>query len=172
MAESLIVVGTNSYITLADAEDYFDLHLNPGLWSTSTDTVKEKALIQATKKIDRLNLRGYKVDEYNQTLQFPRIYQYTPKQDLGLDTDDVPQSVLDAVCEEALALITKLTNTSTGLREELQAQGVKSISFGDASETYSTSRVTNQTKLLSQEAKTLLRPYIQSIITVGDECYE
>lgn len=97
-----LVVGTNSYITLADAETYFAERLNSTEWDAETDANKTAALIQATKMID---FRSYLGGRYvsTQALAFPRAGLV----DDGIVVDDstVPQKVIDATCELALYLL-------------------------------------------------------------------
>jgi hypothetical protein len=94
-----LVVGTNSYISVADADTYFSDRLNADEW---TGTDKDKALIQATKMIDFRHYLGYKTDE-TQALKFPRIGLIDDYVDL--DENEVPQKVKDATCELALYLL-------------------------------------------------------------------
>jgi len=84
---------TTAYITRMEAQVYFDGRLNTGPWDAADDTTKDKALLQATRAMDRLNFRGEKADE-SQALQFPRS---------GDDT--VPEDIECACAEEALALL-------------------------------------------------------------------
>lgn len=123
MALSL-VVGTNTYLTLADAEAYMLRRYDPsGLWATATDAVKNTLLAQATLDIDRQVWSGYKSSP-DQALEFPRN-GYTI-------TDPTYDKVEQATVEQALWLLVARPET----RQNLQSQGVASISLGDVSETY------------------------------------
>lgn len=173
MAISL-VVGTNTYISLEDADEYFETRLYSDTWDESVDDDKSKALIMATKRIDNLTLRGIKAIE-TQTLQMPRaFYAYQPNliypNNLTVFRDnnwimerEVCQNVKDAVCEEAFAILKRGDNANK--RAELQNQGVKSYSIGNLSETFVTGN-SNQNRLLSSEAKQLLRKYISGSAVV------
>ena len=94
-----LVVDTNSYISLADANTYFEDRLNSATWDEATDTDKSKALIQATQIIDQKDFLGYK-SVSTQALKFPR----TGLVDDGIDVDGstIPKRVKDAVCELAI----------------------------------------------------------------------
>lgn len=94
-----LVVDTNSYISLADANTYFEDRLNSATWDEATDTDKSKALIQATQIIDQKDFLGYK-SVRTQSLKFPR----TGLVDDGIDVDGstIPKRVKDAVCELAI----------------------------------------------------------------------
>ena len=173
-----LVVGTNSYISAADADLYFEDYLGADAWTGATSADKDKALIAATRRIDRLSLVGRKADEA-QALQFPRCYlmgtrplEYPATFDLLLKstTEDwecqavVPRSVLDAVCEEALALLANAGDEQAELRGKLQRQGVTSIKLGSTTETYS---APVQGAMLSEEAEDLLRPYLAASGGIG-----
>lgn len=82
-----------SYLAISDAQIYFDGRLNTGPWDDADDTTRDKALLQATRAIDRLNFRGEKADE-SQELQFPR-----------LGDSDIPEDIWCACAEEALSLL-------------------------------------------------------------------
>lgn len=164
-----IVVNSNSYISLADAKTYVTTSFSKHTaWDAATDDNKSLALIQATKRIDRGIYRGVKTIS-SQTLQFPRAIRTdynrndVPSLNITLDNNWVVESstsqrVLDACCEEAIALLENASDANSDTREQLQAQGVKSFSLGNLSETYN---VTNQTstKILSKEARELLSYY-------------
>jgi hypothetical protein len=130
------------------------------------------ALISATKKIDRQVYRGVKAVT-TQTLQFPRALYVDDayNRNIGLTIDNVhgegwyvetavAQAVKEACCEEAIAILK--AGADANKRAELQAQGVKSYSVGNLSETFTGQSISGQ-KLLSLEAKDLLRPYIGGV---------
>lgn len=154
-----LTVGTNTYISRDDADDYFALRLAADAWHQAPDTEKEAALASATRAIDRLNLIGSKYAD-SQDLQFPRKYH-----DDSADEDDsgnpvVPQLVIDATCEEALALLAD-TDEMADLRQRRKALGLVSFTEGGLSETYAdpdTGAV--RTGLLSDEANELMAGYI------------
>lgn len=163
-----IVVGTNSYISVEDATNYFADRLYSDAWTNSAADDKAKALIMATKRIDRQKIRGIKAAS-DQTLEFPRaMYAYGdafPQPVVGahygygpgwIAESGVSQNVLDAVCEEAIALLAG--GATANQRAELQAQGVKSFSIGKLSETFRTGA--GGERLLSLEAKQLLQRYL------------
>ena len=171
-----LIVGENSYIDVTNAENYFAERLFTDVWNNSTSDDKAKALIMATKKIDRQPLTGRKASD-SQVLQFPRsIYSYNRdnwfnsysiteegnkyiSSSQGWITEsEVSESVKNAVCEEALALLEFGNNK----RLKLQQQGVKSMSLGKMSETYSGEVI----KILSQEAKEFLQPYLAGSVEI------
>jgi hypothetical protein len=122
----------------------------------------------ASKRIDRLKLRGKKAD-VNQTMKFPRaVYMDSPSAILSTSVTytslpgwvvetEVSREVKEAVCEEALALLKGVSK-----RIELQAQGVHSFQIGNLTETYTGEVV----KLLSPDAKELLRKYMAGSVTI------
>ena len=139
-----LIVGTDSYITLADADlyiaaNYMSTDTRFIAWDALTDANKEVVLRKATQIIDRLPLVGVKSTS-TQVLKFPRAL-YTDAQSYSVNTvftfdgmyvqSETPQDVLDAQCEIALDL-----GQGVNDRAELQRQGVKSFSLGKLSETY------------------------------------
>lgn len=161
-----IIVGTNSYISVSDADAYFNLRLFSEVWTAAPEDTKAQALIMATSRIDRLTLKGKKVNT-DQKLKFPRAFynaakfnpndindaqQYIKSNYGWLTESDIPDAVKNATCEEAVALLKGIPK-----RVELQHQGVQSFSLAYAlSETYTGKKI----KLLSPDALDLMRPYI------------
>ena len=137
----MLELGTNSYIDVAGANEYFAGRLHAEIWFEADDSTKEKALWQATRSIDRMPLRGRKTD-LHQPLAFPRYP----------DTE-IPEAVKEACCEEALALL----ESGNSQRRKLQQEGVQSFTLGNMSETYIAGAGRG---MLSQEAKELLRPWL------------
>jgi hypothetical protein len=143
-----IVVGTNGYIDLEGAEQYFSERLHARAWTEASESDKEKGLIQATRAIDRLYLKGRKA-EAGQLLAFPR---YPDK--------EIPKFVQYACCEEALALLER----GNSIRLQLQKEGVKSVSIGNTSETFIERPIRG---LLSSEAWEYLRPWIARSVLIS-----
>ena len=166
-----ITVGTDSYIAVATADAYFGSRLYADPWTAADATTKEAALKMATKAIDRLRLRG-RTKTDNQTLAFPRCYPTLDRSvtmlangaQLYMDGNfaceaSTPQRVLDAACEEALALLREGAENN---RRRLQAQGVSSFKLGDLSETF---RSGGASAIRSPEALSLLAPF--TAVSVG-----
>lgn len=164
-----LTVGVDSYIDLAGAQVYFAGRLYTEAWDSATDTTKEKALRQATREIDRQPFIGRKADA-SQALEFPRCYITDPRAP-GYNTEhtfqiltgeyceaDVPQAVKDAVCEQALYLLTR----GDDHRGRLQAQGVRQASIGGVSETYDRSGLPR----LCPEARALLLPHLAGAVAI------
>jgi hypothetical protein len=174
-----LTVGSNSYINREDADAYFaDITTSPA-WDSADDAAKDGALVQATRRIDRLDFVGTKADPA-QLLQFPRCYpvgvyadldpvDLLPDEGLLASTRDrteyeceeeVPTQVLDAVCEEAAAILAGASSPQADMRSRLQRQGVTSARIGSAAETYDgTGR---KQMLRSLEAYDLLDEYMAS----------
>ena len=82
-----------SYLTPAEAQEYFDARIGADAWEEASETDQDKALKHASRVIDRLNYIGSKAVA-TQERQFPR----------GTDTL-VPKAIKDATCEVALSLL-------------------------------------------------------------------
>lgn len=165
-----IQVGINSYVTLDEAEQYFSGRLYTDEWEQADQTTKEKALLMACRRIERLQFKGIKADPENQILQFPRALPsvgmplYPRERQFNFDytlayimQEEVPEEVKQAQCEEALALLKYGNNT----RARLQEQGVIRVDFGSVSEEYK-----GLGKLFSKEAYELLKPYLACAVAI------
>ncbi len=112
----------NSYVTLADANAYFETVPDSSTWTNKTDDQKNRALISATRWIDSLNYYGDRCDE-DQALKWPR--NNYDVDGVELECSLIPNDVKYATYELARALandtgaITDSTGT-TGLYDEVQ----------------------------------------------------
>jgi len=150
---------SNSYVTLAEANEYFAGRLRAEAWETAKDGDKEKALLTACRHIEACRIRIERdviggplspvVD--TQALSFPRY------RDVNANlTYIVPEPVKQAQCEEALALLAYGPTASR--RSALQAAGVIAYSVDGLSETYGTAR--SNSPVVSAEARGLIAPFI------------
>ena len=113
---------SNSYVTLAAANSYFETVPDSTTWTNKTDDQKNRALISATRWIDSLNFYGDRCDE-DQALKWPR--NNYDVDGVELECSVIPNDVKYATYELARALandtgaITDSTGT-TGLYDEVQ----------------------------------------------------
>lgn len=121
-----IIVGTDSYISLADAETYFGDRLHSTNWSDKTDSIKEIALKHATRMLDDLfNWTGELTDE-DQVLDWPRT-DVEDSEGRELDPDTIPVQIENATCEQALYLLGAIDPTS---EPDLIKQGFSKAKLG------------------------------------------
>ena len=162
-----LVVGTDSYITLLEAETYLDSYYPSTdarmlAWDELEDADKDIYLRRAFRCIEALPLHGRKYS-VTQTTQFPR--------------DDstylsVPAAVKNAQAELAISYLQ--IDTGAGLsadlleRQELQSQGVTKIKIGKLEETYDLSKVStgsgssmDQALGLSENAQLYLKAWLR-----------
>ena len=149
MLEKLV----NSYVTVEEADAYFVNTLQSEEWNKFDTSVKEKALITATRQIDRLPFSSRKLDLY-QNLEFPRV-----STNLAF-TDGIPDVVVYATCEQALFVL-----KGGSKRQELQKQGVKSYSLGDLSETFA-DNLSEAQKTICPEALAYLRKFMLGSVAI------
>lgn len=114
-----LTVGTNTYITVDDANTYFGDRLYVDEWTGATDSDKSKALLMARRNLDQQGYIGCLADS-DQPLQWPR------KNIPNVDSDTVPQAIIDAQCELALAFLREDLTADDGTRgiAKLQAGSV------------------------------------------------
>jgi hypothetical protein len=122
-----LVLNTNSYVTIAEADAYFETRIDSAEWDASDAEIKEQALVTATQLIDNRPWIGSAISS-SQALAWPRkeaIY-YDPRmgQDITVAENEVPSLVKTAVYEQALHLIQNEDLLSQ------QTQTFESISIG------------------------------------------
>jgi hypothetical protein len=152
-----LVLNTNSYVTIADADTYFETRIDSAEWETADDETKEQALVTATQLIDERHWIGAAVSS-SQALAWPRknaIY-YDPRmgQQITVANDEVPSQIKIAVYEQALHLVQN---------EDLIAQKTQtfeSISVGSISLSDSNNDVT-KTSITPSIIIRPLRPLIR-----------
>lgn len=128
-------------------------------------------LKRATKIIDNLPLKGSTYYEFvssspivgqQQDRQFPRYidgmcYGY----DINSNLPEVPQEVLDACCEEALAIYLHLQDPMSQEVEKMQRRGATAASIGgEGSESWQQGARRIRRGLKSEEAWSLLSGYL------------
>ncbi len=98
--------GTNSYVTISEADAFFADRIDVAAWETASETQKSQALVTATQIIDSLEWIGIIATE-TQTLAFPRTGSYfEPK--VGYEVNlknEVPSRIINAVYEVAYHLL-------------------------------------------------------------------
>lgn len=68
-------VGENSFVSLADAEAYFETRLDVAAWTEAAESQKLQALATATGTLNEMRWSGIAVSE-SQSLAFPRLGTY------------------------------------------------------------------------------------------------
>jgi len=132
-----LTLNTNSYVTLVEADTYFETRIDSANWTAAIDSVQEAALVTATAIVDNHAWIGSVVSS-SQALAWPRnnaIYNDTR---LGLNVTIgntvIPDQVKEAVYEQALHLIDNedlLQNKS----QTFESISVGSISISDSDST-------------------------------------
>jgi len=142
------LVGSISYYgSVAGANIYFNTQrLNTQPWDDALANDRQKALIMATRAIDRLNFAGEKSDS-DQTLQFPR----------GDDTV-VPLDIELAAYECVLLYLDDID-----MQQEAESIGITSNKYLKTGSTYDPSFVADNIKagIPSAEAWQFLLPYLR-----------
>jgi hypothetical protein len=92
-----LTVGTNSYISVADADVYFSERLHSANWTNAEDTDKEASLIQATRMLDNLFTWVGTITDPDQSLDWPRTGVYDENGRL-IESDVIPVQIEQATC--------------------------------------------------------------------------
>ena len=91
----------NSYVTLTEANTYFETVPDSSTWTNKTDDQKNRALISATRWIDSFVFYGDRCDD-GQALKFPRNNYQVDGVELACST--IPLNIKYAQYELARAL--------------------------------------------------------------------
>jgi hypothetical protein len=134
------------YGSIALANAYFATRLETGVWDNAVVGDRTAALTMATKSIDRLNFAGEMVDS-DQEFQFPRA-----------DDTEVPQDILDATYECALAFL-----DGVDIELEQEMTGVNSDAYSGVRTTYDSYARQDHIKagIPSYRAWMILLPYLR-----------
>jgi hypothetical protein len=129
-----LVLNTNSYVTIAEADTYFETRIDSANWVTSSDEIKDQALVTATWLIDDSSWIGSAVSS-SQALAWPRRNAIYNDPRLGLQIsiaeDEVPSRVKTAVYEQALHLVNN-EDVLMGQSQTFESISVGSISISDS----------------------------------------
>jgi hypothetical protein len=129
-----LVLNTNSYVLIADADTYFETRIDSANWVAATDEIKEQALVTATALIDDNSWIGSAVSS-SQALAWPRKNAIYNDDRLGLQVtiadSEIPSRVKTAVYEQALHLIDN-EDVLMGQSQTFESISVGSISLSDS----------------------------------------
>ena len=101
-----VTIGANTYEVYADlvtARAYLAGDINGDSLASQTDDVVSKALVTATRILDRQQWLGTATGVVDQVLAWPRT-GLTDKDGAPIDDQNVPQFIIDASIELALAI--------------------------------------------------------------------
>jgi hypothetical protein len=163
--------GSNSYVTLEEAEAYFAARLNADAWDAASESLQQKALLTACRAIEAcrisINRPRYDYGAGLSQLEYDPLAPYQVTQRLSFPrqrdrdmagTYMIPQAVRDAQCEEAIALLE--IGNQDARRAALRAEGVRSFSIDGLSETYVDAEPAS-TGLSSPAARDMIAPYLR-----------
>ena len=124
---------SNSYVTLSEANDYFDTSPDSSTWTNKTDDQKKRSLISAARWIDTLVFYGDRCDD-GQALKFPRNnYQVDG---VELACSKIPNNIKYAQYELARAL----ANDTDAMTGNVGTNGnIAEAKLGDLAVKYNTS---------------------------------
>jgi hypothetical protein len=129
-----LVLNTNSYVLIADADTYFETRIDSANWVDAEDEIKEQALVTATALIDDNSWIGSAVSS-SQALAWPRKNAIYNDDRLGLQVtiaeSEIPSRVKTAVYEQALHLINN-EDVLMGQSQTFESISVGSISISDS----------------------------------------
>jgi hypothetical protein len=95
---------SNTYVSIADADTYFEERLHSSVWTAASIDTKKAALVWATRILDRSVEWVGTIKTTTQALRWPRSGVYTSDY-VSISSTIVPEFVKYAVCELAKQLI-------------------------------------------------------------------
>ena len=121
-----LVKGTNSYVTVAEADAYFETRIDSDIWFDASNSEKIQALVTSTAVLDQMSWAGVAVSA-EQSLAFPRNGSYfDPRAGQVVVLDGVPSRVVQACYEQALHILANEgLYSSTGSVTSLQVGAIK-----------------------------------------------
>ncbi len=103
----MLTVGTNSYVTLLEAEAYFASRIDTAAWSSASELIKEQALTTAANMLNEVVWIGVATSD-TQVLAFPRTGSYVEPvlgKEVDLNPLVIPPRIKNANCEQAYQLL-------------------------------------------------------------------
>jgi len=153
-----LVLNTNSYVLIADADTYFETRIDSANWVDAEDEIKEQALVTATAMIDDNSWIGSAVSS-SQALAWPRNNAMYTDNRLGMvitfAITEVPSRVKVAVYEQALHLVNN-EDLLTGATQTFESISVGSISISDSNNDV------QRTPMKSVQASKSIRPLLRN----------
>lgn len=139
-----LVLNTNSYVTVAEADTYFETRIDANEFTSASDDLKEEALVTATQLIDNRAWIGIAVSS-SQALAWPRkqATYYDPRmgQDITIADTVLPSQVKIAVYEQALHLLQN-EDLLAQKTQTFESISVGSISLSDSNGDVSRTSIT------------------------------
>ena len=119
-----LTVGTDSYLSVADADTYWS-DRNNSTWSAASEAEKEAALREATQYLDANYTWTGVLSVSDQVLDWPRFGAYD---DEGRELSDIPTKVGQSCAELALAaLSSRLVPVGSASGQETKKEKVGDI---------------------------------------------
>lgn len=129
-----VVVGTNSYVSVAEAEAYFSTRLDTAAWDDAGSELREEALVTAAATMEQYSWVG-RISDPEQALAWPRVGSYfDPRAGYVVPLDGVPKRVTLAQMELAYHFLNNdgVLDTAGSVKDvkvgPIEVKGIGSIS--------------------------------------------
>lgn len=133
------------YCTLEEAEEYFSEKYSATVWNKASDEDKKKALVEASRQLSQLRLKGF-VCQTGQPLLFPRFFKinYLSKRTLTSEANKIKYNGRDLIYMEQSTDF-KIANaeqasfimeTANNVHLKNQELGIQSINIGAGTVSY------------------------------------
>ncbi len=126
----------SSYVSVADADTYFNSRLRIAAWTNASTDDKGRALIMATADLEAnvewdIAKTGWRTHR-DGALKFPKVSVVTRSGDAYYDRESIPPFVVEYVCEQALAHLVGERTT------DVDARGIEAVTVGPVSVDFDT----------------------------------
>ena len=156
----------NSYVTLTEANSYFETVPDNSTWTNKTDDQKNRSLISATRWIDGFVFYGDRCDS-GQALKFPRNNYQVDGVELACST--IPQNIKYAQFELARAL----ANDTGAITDTTGKDGnFSEVKLGDIEVKYNTTSQGTGTVNNILDVYPWLQSYLGAYAMAGSGSYQ
>lgn len=142
---------SNSYVTLLEANNYFEARLYSDTWNNAQDDVKNRALVMATRRIGQETFYGDRATD-TQKLPFPRI-------NIGrLDGVELDNTIPDILKEAQFELAIHLLTVDMS-KPSVDTSNIKSVKVGSLAVDYAIDQNDNVSQSFDS-----LPPFVTSLL--------
>jgi len=156
----------NSYVSIADADTFFEVRSYASAWTSASDENKEASLVQATRVANvSYDFLG-SISTQAQALRWPRSSVYDQDGRLYAD-DELPKLLTDAICDYALYILQSdlLADDGANLIDEMEIGPIR-LDFDKSKEKeLIPSIVHDQLMLLSENRSNLSQGVVSMPVT-------
>jgi len=125
----------DSYVSVADADTYFNMSYGSNAWSTINNSNKEVLLVQSTRLLDSIYVWSGLIDSSStQSLRWPRTGVIDMDR-RAVSSSTIPKAIKNATCEMAMSIFSGGGYNPTENTLDSMKIGPISMNFSDVTKT-------------------------------------